>query len=218
MIPVKIIVTGDITRGRELVGFAKAEMAKLERLMSFQGLQQGSRTVSPFPGVVVECWSKFSLQQIHVHVVPPPSGGEEPPPEPKKKKECLCFPHFAFAIVTKVTPAIPLRADFDFTADYDTALQNYEKDLYKTWFQYDLEICHQTFYIKYEGAYDANFGRYYKGQYVLVTMADDMDAWQNPTDCNRACLVDSPKFDKLTIAPLHVLKNMNEWGPEHDDA
>jgi hypothetical protein len=218
MIPVKITVKGDTARGRELIGFAKAEMAKLERLMSFQGLKQGSRTVSPFPGVVVECWSRFSLQEIVVHVAPGGEQGAESVVVEEEKRECLCFPHFSFGVIAAVHPEIPERESFDFAADYEAALVDYNEDLPAQLFQYDVEICYGPDYLKFEGAYDANFGRYNKGQYVLVTIGAEMEAWAVPLDCDRSCLVNSPRFDELIISPIHVNKKMDDKWVNEDAA
>lgn len=216
MIPVKITVTGNIPEGRKLVGFAKKQMAILENLMSFQGLKQGARTVKPFPGVVVECWSRFSLQEIRVHV----AGGHEEEPKiveegQSEQQECLCLPHFAMAIITKVTPEKPAPGD----VNYEAALAAYNLTLPTRLFQYDVEICSTDAYIVFEGAYDANFGRYEAGQYVLAAPGEEMLTWDSPLDCARGCLVDSPRFDNLIIVPIHVPGKMKKWLSEtkHDD-
>ena len=68
MIPPKIIITGDLARGQEFIGFAKNQLSILENLMSFQGLDSGFRTIKPYPDVVVEIWKSFNLSVIKIKV------------------------------------------------------------------------------------------------------------------------------------------------------
>jgi len=86
MIPVKIVVDGDLVRGKELIGFAKDQMRILQRLMSFRKLNEGNRQVQPFPGVLVECWSSYSIKEIYIYVAPPKPAGGVPIIPPKEER------------------------------------------------------------------------------------------------------------------------------------
>ena len=65
MIPPTIIVSKDKALGYELKKFALQQLSILERLMSFQKINDDSRVVSPYPGVLVECWS-CSVSYTHL--------------------------------------------------------------------------------------------------------------------------------------------------------
>jgi hypothetical protein len=145
LIPVRIIVTGDASKGRELIGFAKNQMSILENLMSFQSLNQGSRTVSPFPGVVVECWSSFSLQEIRIYVEEFFEEGEEKG-EYIEVKECFCNCNFSFGVVIAVGEEL-------------------EKDISL----YDVAACKsKEFFVLYQNIIASDFAQYSVGQKVLV--------------------------------------------------
>lgn len=197
MIPVRIIVTGNVDEGRKLVGFAKNQMAILRRAMSFQSLNEGHRTVTPYSGQVVECWASYSLEEIRIHVAQVPSGqaAEGSDKVGKKKKtldeNCMCFPHFAFAVVTKVTPAL-LGAGV----------------LSTTHFSYDLQACAKNTYVLVKNVIDINYGRYYKGQYVLLAASYAIDS--SKLALPRLCVMTGPKFDAYAIVPLHILDKLNK--------
>jgi hypothetical protein len=66
--PTKIILSGNKSAASGLIKFATAQLSILERLMSFQNLNEGRRVVSPFNGVTVECTNKFGRKEVRVHV------------------------------------------------------------------------------------------------------------------------------------------------------
>jgi hypothetical protein len=68
---VKIKLGGNRGAGQSYIKFATAQLAILERQMSFQKLNEGSRVVSPIEGVTVWCWSKFGKKEVHIQVDPP---------------------------------------------------------------------------------------------------------------------------------------------------
>jgi hypothetical protein len=76
----KIKLTGKKGAAQGLIKFATAQLAILERQMSFQNLNEGRRVVSPFDGVTVECISKFGQKEIRVHVdnIPVPVSSRVP--------------------------------------------------------------------------------------------------------------------------------------------
>lgn len=237
MIPVKVTVTGDIPKGRMLVGFAKDQMRILERAMSFQSLNEGERVVSPFPGMTVTCWSSFSLQEIRIHVTQP---AEEKGVQTKKKteerKECYCFPHISLAKVLAVYPSVlpePQLSDYVTTAEYNEAVVNYETSIeeYNAFllsnksFTYDLEVCTKYSYILFYGAHDANYGKYYVDQMVLVSVGYVIEGaeyrWETfpayySYPCDRDCLMADPWFPNLIIIPVHIVDEqdnplMGKW-------
>ena len=187
MIPTKIIVTGDIPAGKEFIGFAKNQLSILRKEMSFQKLNEGARTVKPFPGVIVECWSSFNLSEIRIHMLPG-AGGVEEAHEEKKIRECLCLPNFSFAIIVAA----------EYGGDADEAV-------------YDAEVCTTTDYVLYIGLRSNGWARYYVGQFVLVTVGDEMEAWEQPLDCGRDCLIDTPRFDNLMVSPISIPSKMHRW-------
>jgi len=195
MIPSTITVTGDIPKGREFVGFAKNQLAILQNQMSFQGLETGFRTVTPFPGIVVRVWSSFNLSQIHIDVKKQ-AGEEERFRVKKEEKTCLCLPHFSLGIIKKVDPETILTSTLD---EANVRIL------------YDVEICAEDRYLLYEGALDANLGMYEVGQFVLVSIGDEMDEWELPLDCQRDCLLDFPRFETLIVVPIHVVGFMGRW-------
>jgi len=194
MIPVKIIVEGNQTRGREFIGFAKDQMRILENLMSFQGLKQSKRIVKPFPDIVVECQSIFTQQVIKIYAQPAITEEKEEPKRERLERKCLCLPHFSVGIVVNAFPETPT-----------------ELWLEDGRFYYNLDICAVDKYVRFEGAYDANFGRYSVGQIVLVSMFDEMDSWTSPLDCKKDCLINGTRFDDLCIVPLHTSAEMRVW-------
>lgn len=211
MIPCSIIVTGDLARGRGFIGYAKTHMDILSRSMQFQKLNEGHRTLRPYPGVVVECWASFSFRQIKISVEPPTGMADIAGIKKKQERECFCFPHFSFGIILKTGPSLPLVAEYEYPEDYTAALAVYRDTLLTSRFQYDVEICAKEFYLVFEGAYDANFGVYVVGQFVLVSIGDEMTDWDVPLDCDRECLVNLPKFEELIIAPFHIAEQMVQW-------
>ena len=237
MIPVKVTVTGDISKGRMLVGFAKDQMRILERAMSFQALNEGERTVSPFPGMTVSCWSSFSLQEIRIHVDQPSgAGGVQLKNRKEERKECYCFPHISLARVLAVYPSIlpePQSGDYGTTAEYNAAVALYEQSVeeYNIFlvsnksFTYDLEICTKHSYVLFYGAHDANYGKYYIGQMVLVSVGYVLEGeeyrWETfpayySYPCDRNCLMADPWFPNLIIIPVHIVDDqgkplMDKW-------
>lgn len=198
MIPTKITGVGDLVVAREWVKFAKNRLAILKRQRSLGGKQDYS-TISPHPGIVVECFSGRRIEEIKITVIK--AGGEAGQSLIEKKKiYCKCFPHFSFGVVRKVTPVDPVDPAFLPTGK----------------FMYDLEVCAKDRFILYENAYDVNFGKYYVGQRVMVTIGGDMPDWPSPMDCERMCLVKNPRFEFLTISPVHF-PGMSKWFPGDED-
>jgi hypothetical protein len=68
--PTKINLGGNKGASQGFIKFATAQLAILERQMSFQKLNEGRRVVSPFNDVMVECTSKFGRKEVNIYVVP----------------------------------------------------------------------------------------------------------------------------------------------------
>jgi len=64
--PSKIIISGDPEAGKALIGTGHRQMAILENLMRFQGLEQYSIKMSPYPGAVIVCRKVFGLRTIEI--------------------------------------------------------------------------------------------------------------------------------------------------------
>jgi len=204
MIPVKIVIDGDIPRGKLFIGMAKGQMQRLRRSMSFQKLREGFNTTTPFPGVVVQCWRSHSLEVINIYVEPVGGAGGVAQPKPEQWKECLCVPHFSFGIVILVTPEKPADdADPEDIAAYNEFLLGGER------FTYSINLCNTRRYILYENVYSAGWEKYNVGQYVLVSMGNDDPI--GSYDCERRCLLQEPEFEVFIVSPLHALGKMKKW-------
>jgi len=153
-VPKKIVITGDIDRGKTYLGQADSQLNILQNQMRFQDLQQGSRTVKLADDVVVECWSCFSLSAVHIHVVP--GAGKEA--EKKEEKECFCFCNVAVAIVTEAPDGAD---DADYVPDQDAV--------------YSVSVCSENRYVAYEDIKSLDFFPHTVGDIVLVLVKDDVD-------------------------------------------
>jgi len=216
MIPPTIIVTGDKKKGYEFKKFALNQLAILENLMSFQKLNEGFRTIKPYPGIVVECWSSFSQRVVAVHIIKEGKKLSRQNIEEEEYKECFCAPHFAMAEVLKVSPSYPIKNfNPDTELEFSESEESFQKrvDAYNAFlptgrFAYDLEVCTGNEYVIFLDAFDINCGLYSVGQMVLVTLYNPLD--DGTIDCERNCLLDSPRFDSLTISPIHI-DDMDKW-------
>jgi len=66
----KVVLSGRRDAGQSYIKFATAQLAILERQMSFQNLNEGRRIVSPSEGVIVECISRFGRKEVRIDVTP----------------------------------------------------------------------------------------------------------------------------------------------------
>jgi hypothetical protein len=64
--PIKAVLKGD--NAAYFLRYAQNQLTILERQMSFQGLNEGRRVISPQDGVTVECLSKFGNKEIRIRV------------------------------------------------------------------------------------------------------------------------------------------------------
>jgi hypothetical protein len=69
-VPPRLKFHGNTHAAKQFKRFALSQLEILKKQMSFQGLKQGVRRVSPFEGVLIECVSKFGLHVVNVFVVP----------------------------------------------------------------------------------------------------------------------------------------------------
>lgn len=191
-VPVKIIVTGDLEKGRTHIGPAKSQMAILENQMRFQGLQQSSRTITPYPGVVYECWSCFSLQEIRIHVQP--TGGKE---SVQVERQCKCWPCFTTGVIKKVYPE-------EYT---DTWLRD-------GLFSYDIELCAKDRYIELQDTHIPSAGaeKYHEGQVVIVGVKRDPDYSEYAGEsCMMKWVEEAEAWDDMTVLPIHCTDKMSKW-------
>jgi hypothetical protein len=199
-VPKKIIITGDIDRGKTYIGQADSQLNILQNQMRFQNLKQGWRTVKLADDVVVECWSCFSLSAVRIHVVP---AGPEVEKLEEEKKKCLCFPCFAFGVIEEIT------------TEYNTQqLENGYR------YYYNVSVCDDDTYVLFENysIKSAGWERYHAGQYVLVSVDAANPADVFPDCCKDSdCLVSDRTDDEkmyeafLIIAPFFIKEEMVEW-------
>jgi len=67
-VPPRLKFHGNVHAAKQFKRFALSQLEILKKQMSFQGLKQGVRRVSPFEGVLIECVSKFGLHVVNVLV------------------------------------------------------------------------------------------------------------------------------------------------------
>lgn len=122
----------------------------------------------------------------------------------KGRRECFCSAHFSFGVI--------LARKVVSHTEYTDTEQPADKQLYWGRCAYIVAICTGTSYKVVEDVYDSNYGFYFVGQYVLVSIFREMSTWENPLDCGRTCLMQEPAFTMLSISPV-ILRDfeMNEW-------
>jgi hypothetical protein len=69
-VPPRLKFHGNTHAAKQFKRFALSQLEILKKQMSFQGLKQGVRRVSPFEGVLIECVSKFGLHVVNVFIAP----------------------------------------------------------------------------------------------------------------------------------------------------
>lgn len=200
MIPVKTVLTGSTEYSQLFIGFARRQMKILERLMSFQKLNQGSRTVKPFDGVIVECWSSFSLQEVRIHVDEAAFFGVARQ-ERRRAIECPCFPCFSLGRILAV------RSESDGLT--------MEKAVY------DVDVCKKDFYVRYENypIYSLGLETYKEGQFVMVAVEAVERLYDSVMPkClgNTSCVVSSAdpyEFlpETLFVVPVYMTDGMKRW-------
>lgn len=178
MIPTIFIGSGNIATAKTYIGFGRRLLNKLKTDLSFQKLPTG-RT-QPFycgDGTTIRCEVNYGLSKVFIHS----------PFEEGLEATCLCLPHFSTGTISARYPEEPTD------------------DFLKTGrFYYDVDVCTLLTYIKIESVYDANFGTYKIGQVVMVSIGNEMLEWPTPLDCDRFCLMQQPRFEKLIITPIYV--------------
>jgi hypothetical protein len=217
--PRRILFRGDRDRCEALIGRAKQAMLILENMMRLRGLQQLAMQFEPYPGALIKCSKVFGMRTVEIIAGEPCRSTRT-----VQTRECFCFPHFSFGVVKVVKPTEPMQGinpetglEMEETSEqFATRLASYLENLRSVRFAYDVAVCAGKQFVLCQDVLDANFGRYAVGQFVLVTMATEMEEWEYPLDCDRPCLLSNPRFDKLMISPLHILPSMKLWkyGPE----
>lgn len=201
MIPtISKILTGDKTRAAHYLGLAKKQMDILLRQMElspYESVKVAERrlNLSEDGKAYILVISNYDLLTMHINI---PFGAE------LKKEEwitydCICVPHFSMAVVKDVTPDVGDVGYDDFLPDGR--------------FVYDLAVCNGNSYILFENMYDANAGKYNINDIVIVGIFDEMSAWENPLDCARRCLIDTPLFSEICIYPINIVGKMLMWQP-----
>lgn len=94
--PVKYVFNHDNTESRALVGNANRVMSVLENLMEFQGLDQYSIQVVPYPGALIKASKIFGARRLDVLV------GLSSVEDKKRARECLCTCNFTVGWILKI--------------------------------------------------------------------------------------------------------------------
>lgn len=154
-IPKQLVLSGNKRAAATLTGLADSELAKLEEFLRFRNLPQGSRIIHPFPGVIIKCWTCFTMCGVNIYVHPAGGPGEEP----ETVRECWCSCMYSTGIVVGFT---------------DEEHQFGDEDV-----RYDVEICHLgKEYILFQNCVPTDFARYrlpadnLAGELVVVFLAD----------------------------------------------
>lgn len=180
-IPTRFICTGDIGRARALIGEGRALLYKLIHSLSYNKLPTASPPATELgQGITIRCVVNYGISEVYINVPLVQA------PLAQARFVCSCLPHFALGVIAEVHSPEP----------------------YFGRYSYDITICNALESEYIEGVYDANLGKYYKGQYVLVTMAQGMSEWASPLDCQRGCLMDEPRFNYLMVSPLYFSDGM----------
>jgi hypothetical protein len=217
-VPPRLKFHGNTHAAKQFKRLALSQLEILKKQMSFQGLKQGVRRVSPFEGVFIECVSKFGLHVVNVFVSSQKYGGKEygkgdqQVDRYKKYTEytCLCLPHFTIGIVLSITPEYPIRENFEFEEAYINAVASFNDFMLQEQFECTVAVCNGNNMSGVYIAYINGWEYYTVGEYVIVTIGDKMNEFTNPLDCNRSCLMDSPQFEKYSIAPITFLDHMDQ--------
>jgi hypothetical protein len=194
-VPKRIVITGDVDRGKTYIGQADSQLNILQNQMQFQNLKQGWRTVRLADDVVVECWSCFSLSAVRIHVTPSRYVDEK---REREEKWCLCFPCFASGVIEKVFPE---------EATEDDLINGVR-------FTYDISVCTGSAYVLFKDfkIRSAGWGKYYNGQLVWVSL-DIMSIDSIPRCCeDTKCLINREK--DLVVGSLTSLSVMPVYFPE----
>lgn len=141
--PIKFVTIGDRVAAGAFIGPAKREMARLESLMGFQGLQEGvtrPRVVSP-EGVTISCSKRFG-ERIATITVPAVSGGGE-----HAGKMCLCNCNLSLGWIVEVQ-----EDTIDDAPLYTVMACNYKRR-----------------FIRYRDVLASDWAVYVPGQKVLLT-------------------------------------------------
>jgi hypothetical protein len=174
--PTKINLGGNKGASQQFIKFATAQLAILERQMSFQKLNEGRRVVSPFNGVMVECTSKFGRKEVNVYVapfVPPVPAISDVERVPLVSEEIIktpvCdlfeFPCFAVGMIEDIL---------------QTANEDDDKNYYS------IAICNGKSYVTFDTALHistCSWEEYEIGQLVMVTAHHGADVI-TPDCCN----------------------------------
>jgi hypothetical protein len=199
--PVRFIPEGNHAECLRLRGEANRLMFVLEDIMQLRGLDQYSIMIEPYVGATIECSKIFGRRTIRIS-----AGSRKITYEKKTGVECFCAPHFAFAIITGVTPLDPDPEDPVAVAAHHELLIHGMKYLYTA------DVCTGKGFVTVEDIVSAGWERYYVGQFVLVTISQEItDPEYPPYDCDRDCLMQEPRFSVLAVCALHAQGYMKKW-------
>jgi len=153
MIPVKIVVSGDIQLGKQFIGEALSQMRILDKAMSFQGLNEDSRTVKLSKWVTVQCWTSYSFKVVHIHAV---SGYKLSEYICKKSEKLKCFSFACFSVGRIIKESLDQ--------------EGIPIDMHSVDRCYDVEICDKSIeYILILNCKTSDFATYQAGEKVIVS-------------------------------------------------
>lgn len=194
--PVKYIFNHDTTESRALVGNANRVMSVLENLMEFQGLDQYSIQVTPYPGALIIASKVFGARKLEILVGTPSGDGEA------QAQKCLCTCNFTVGWILKKQDNLPSS----------------QCPLYT------VMACHgKRRYVMVENVLASDFTRYYEFFPVVMIPYYQMaflccsGAGEDPTGCRRVEYTDAgPQADawrtSLRIIPWCAV-GLPKWRP-----
>lgn len=94
--PIKYIFDRTDQESQALVGTARRAMMILESLMAFQGLEQYSYSIEPYPGALIICSKVFGSRQIRIL-----TGGKRRKVR-LPQEECICTCNFTTGFIFEV--------------------------------------------------------------------------------------------------------------------
>lgn len=150
-VPRKVMLVGDFEQGKKLIGEADSQLRILEQQMTFQGLKQSYRTIRPRPGIIITCWSCFTLQGVRII-----TGGGKGIIE-ETLRECWCNCNFSIGQIIELTGGL--------NGESVEELEDHSVRVYS------VKACnHRDHYVLYENTLASDFTVYAAGD-VVVLMA-----------------------------------------------
>jgi len=190
-IPKKIVILGDITKGKQYLGQADSQLNILQNQMSFQNLQQSWRTVRLAKDVIVECFSGFNLSEVRIHATP------LKPLEPSLEPERLCFCNCCVAI-GRIKSSYSIRPD--------GWLPRVDDKYY-----YDVEVCQKRAFLLIENIWSTDHFQHREDDLVLLTARPYLEDESQAVDFIDVEICDWIDWRISSINPSIQIRGTRGW-------